>query len=177
MPSLGDYLDEKRSLESQIALAASENWANPEVRVNAADAPDGSAVYLTVTGTSAESGDDGEVGRGNRANGLITPYRPMSLEASCGKNSVSHVGKLYNITARMVAESVVSHIPGVSSAECYLVSQIGAPIDEPSIAHVRVESEGDAADLAGPIHDLIRAHLADLPTLWRRVLDGSIRFW
>jgi len=43
------------------------------------------SVYLTVTGTSAEAGDDGQVGRGNRANGLITPYRPMSLEAVAGK--------------------------------------------------------------------------------------------
>jgi S-adenosylmethionine synthetase len=40
---------------------------------------------LTVTGTSAENGDDGQVGRGNRINGLITPYHPMSLEATSGK--------------------------------------------------------------------------------------------
>jgi S-adenosylmethionine synthetase len=60
---------------------------------------------------------------------------------------------------------------------CYLVSQIGIPIDEPALVHVRVGGEGDAADLARPIHDLIRAQLADLPTLWRRVLEGAIRFW
>ncbi|MHA1487030.1 MAG: methionine adenosyltransferase, partial [Promethearchaeota archaeon] len=54
-------------------------------------------LYLTITGTSAEAGDDGEVGRGNRSNGLITPCRPMSLEAVCGKNPINHVGKLYNV--------------------------------------------------------------------------------
>jgi S-adenosylmethionine synthetase len=52
-----------------------------------------STVYLTVTGTSAEAGDDGEVGRGNRVNDLITPYRPISLEAAAGKNPVTHVGQ------------------------------------------------------------------------------------
>lgn len=55
------------------------------------------SLYLTVTGTSAEAGDDGEVGRGNRVNGLITLYRPMNMEAAAGKNPVTHVGKLYNI--------------------------------------------------------------------------------
>ena len=68
--------------------------------VNALDDPkasDESGIYLTVTGLSAEQGDDGEVGRGNRVNGLITPSRAMSLEAAAGKNAVAHVGKLYNL--------------------------------------------------------------------------------
>lgn len=67
--------------------------------VNTADDPDSGYVYLTVTGTSAESGDDGQAGRGNRANGLITPFRPMTLEAVAGKNPITHVGTLYNVLA------------------------------------------------------------------------------
>ena len=55
-----------------------------EVVVNAADDPAAGSVYLTVTGTSAEAGDDGQTGRGNRVGGLITPYRPMTLEAAAG---------------------------------------------------------------------------------------------
>jgi len=54
-----------------------------EIVINNADTSE--TAYLTVTGTSAEAGDDGQVGRGNRANGLITPCRPMSLEAVAGK--------------------------------------------------------------------------------------------
>jgi len=42
-------------------------------------------MYLTVLGTSAESGDGGEVGRGNRVSGLISLNRPMTLEAAAGK--------------------------------------------------------------------------------------------
>lgn len=80
---------------------------------------------LVVSGTSAEAGDDGEVGRGNRINGLITPGRPMSLEAAAGKNPVSHVGKIYNVLARDIAEAVVARVPEVASAECCMVSRIG----------------------------------------------------
>ena len=42
-------------------------------------------IYLTVLGTSAEHGDCGQVGRGNRINGLISLCRPMTLEAASGK--------------------------------------------------------------------------------------------
>jgi S-adenosylmethionine synthetase len=71
--------------------------------VNVSDTGSAQDSYLTVTGLSAESGDDGQVGRGNRVNGLIAPYRPMSLEAAAGKNPVTHVGKLYNIIAMRIA--------------------------------------------------------------------------
>lgn len=77
--------------------------APPEVQINTADDPGVGSVYLTVTGTSAEAGDDGEAGRGNRANGLITPTRPMVIESFAGKNPITHVGKLYNVAATRIA--------------------------------------------------------------------------
>ena len=69
-------------------------------------------MYLTLLGTSAEQGDSGQVGRGNRVCGLISLNRPMSVEAAAGKNPVSHVGKIYNVLAhelamRIYAESAV----------------------------------------------------------------------
>jgi S-adenosylmethionine synthetase len=178
LPSLGAYLEEKRALEAHVAGAAGALPGNAEVHVNAADAPDGSAVYLTVTGTSAESGDDGQVGRGNRASGLITPLRPMSLEALAGKNAISHVGKLYNIVARAIAAAVVARVPGVHSAEAYLVSRIGAPIDDPAIALARLGTEGPAAP--GQVRlaeEIVRAELASIPNLWRGVLDETVQLF
>lgn len=59
-----------------------------QVNLNVLDDPgadDESGLHLTVTGLSAEMGDDGQVVRGNRVSGLITPDRPMSLEAAAGK--------------------------------------------------------------------------------------------
>ena len=64
-----------KDLVSDLAVKITD--METEVSVNTADSPEDGLFYLTVTGTSAEHGDDGQVGRGNRANGLITPYRPL----------------------------------------------------------------------------------------------------
>jgi S-adenosylmethionine synthetase len=82
---IDDYKDKKHEIASLIKR---QDWArdNLWIEINTADDYDSGSVYLTVTGTSAEQGDDGQVGRGNRVNGLITPYRPMTLEAAAGKN-------------------------------------------------------------------------------------------
>jgi len=92
--------------------------------INVADLPPDS-LYLTVTGTSAKAGDDSEAGRGNRTNGLITPYRPMTMESVAGKNPVNHVGKLYNLAAGLIAESLVTNVRGLTAVECFLVSRFG----------------------------------------------------
>jgi S-adenosylmethionine synthetase len=88
---LADYRDKKAGV-ARLALAAAREAGAGEVEVvvNTADSESEPGIYLSVTGLSAESGDDGQVGRGNRLNGLITPYRPMSLEAAAGKNPVTH---------------------------------------------------------------------------------------
>lgn len=62
--------------------------------------------YLTVTGTSADSGDSGEVERGNRVNGLIPLNRVAGSEAAAGKNCVSHLGKIYNLLSSKLAREI-----------------------------------------------------------------------
>ena len=94
--------------------------------------------YLTVTGTSAEMGDDGSVGRGNRANGLITPNRPMSMEATSGKNPLNHVGKIYNLLSNRMAEDIVKEVEGVQQVHIMILSQIGKPIDHPKAASAQI---------------------------------------
>jgi len=109
------------------------------VDVNTADDYKKGNYYLTVTGLSMENGDDGSVGRGNRANGLITPYRPMSMEATAGKNPVTHVGKMYNILSNKIADDIVKETKGdVLEVHVRILSQIGAPIDKPQTASVQV---------------------------------------
>lgn len=107
---------------------------NVSCAVNVGDNIEKDLVYLTITGTSAEAGDDGEVGRGNRSNGLITPCRTMSLEAVCGKNPINHVGKIYNILATNMARAIVEAGQGdIVEAHVKLLSQIGRPITDPWI--------------------------------------------
>jgi S-adenosylmethionine synthetase len=146
------------------------------VRVNTEDVPERGEMFLTVSGTSAEAGDDGEVGRGNRANGLITPYRPMTLEAAAGKNPVNHVGKLYNIAAREIAETVVRELPGAKDAACVLVSRIGEPIDQPQAVDLElgVGSALNLEKLSSRAVEVTDICLRNLPALQMRLLEGSI---
>jgi S-adenosylmethionine synthetase len=174
--NLADYLDQKADLLTDVRRLAEQHGHAVDVVVNAADAAERGAIYLTVTGTSAECGDDGEVGRGNRASGLITPYRPMSLEALAGKNPVNHVGKLYNVMAREISEALVAELDGVEHAECYLLSQIGRSIADPELAHVRLA----AAELGivdahrGRAAEIVGDHLSRVASLTERFVRGEI---
>jgi len=107
---------------------------NCKCSVNVGDNIEKSILYLTITGTSAEAGDDGQVGRGNRSNGLITPCRTMSLEAVCGKNPINHVGKIYNVLGTEIAREIYERGQGdIIEAHVKLLSQIGRPITDPWI--------------------------------------------
>lgn len=166
LDNLDDYLKQKATIEAIIRDEVDKSGLEAKmVHVNAADRVDAGAIYLTVSGTSAESGDDGQVGRGNRVNGLITPGRPMSLEAAAGKNPVSHVGKIYNVAAHEICSEIIARMPAVARAECLLVSQIGSPITEPALAEVKIATRGgvDAADLAQEIEGIVATALTALP--------------
>jgi len=174
---LDAYLAETAAIRHKVRdLAAECGFEECHIRVNAADDPSAGSLYLTVTGTSAEAGDDGQVGRGNRVNGLIAPSRPMSLEAAAGKNPVSHVGKIYNVLARTIAESIVSDLPEVAAAQCYLASAIGSPVSEPAIVHVRLTTrDGSPAGRLKPRIDQVVGHeLLQTTQLVDRFLAGTI---
>jgi len=95
-------------------------------------------VYLTVLGTSADGADSGQVGRGNRVNGVIPLNRPLCSEAAAGKNPVSHVGKIYNLLTHRIASCVYEQVPSIEEVYIWLLSQIGKPIDQPAIAAAQV---------------------------------------
>ena len=174
---LDDYLAEKASLEKLVReLAAHHGFASARVAVNAADDPPSGALYLTVTGTSAEAGDDGQVGRGNRANGLITPCRPMSLEAAAGKNPVSHVGKIYNILAREIAETLAANVPQIAAAHYFMVSRIGAPVTKPALVQVKLATRDGlpAIQLKERVEDIVADHLSRVPQLIDELVAGAI---
>jgi S-adenosylmethionine synthetase len=172
-----DYLVEKAAIEKLVAnLALEQGLAQCQVAVNAADAPSEGKIYLTVTGISAESGDDGQVGRGNRINGLITPCRPMSLEAAAGKNPISHIGKIYNVLADQLAAMVVARIPEIKTADCLIASRIGSPVTCPAVLHVRIATkDGSPADAhKSKVEEVAATCLARLPQLVDDFVAGRI---
>lgn len=177
LADLDAYFAAKAELASFVTERAVRSFPEIEVAVNAADGTDLRSIYLTVTGTSAEAGDDGQVGRGNRVNGLITPLRPMSLEAAAGKNPVSHVGKLYNLAARDAAEALCRGLlPEVRYAEVFLVSRIGRPIADPALVAVRLAlTDPRRLEAVAPrTKEILQGELARIPTLWRRVIHGEV---
>jgi S-adenosylmethionine synthetase len=157
-------------------LAAEHTDREVGVEVNTADDYDEGTIYLTTTGTSAEQGDDGSVGRGNRANGLITPNRPMSMEATSGKNPVNHIGKIYNLLSTEIAHEVVNEVDGIRDLRVRLLSQIGRPIDRPHVADVHVVPEAGTtvADVAPDIRAIVDEELANVTDVTRRVIDGEL---
>jgi S-adenosylmethionine synthetase len=150
-----------------------------EVYVNTADMPERDNFYLTVTGTSAEHGDDGATGRGNRANGLITPMRPISLEATAGKNPVNHVGKIYNVLAKIVAERIYkSYEHLLNDVYVEILSQIGKPIDRPLIASVKlVPRDLNMADIPGhvksDITSIVEEELSNIKRITELILSDQ----
>ena len=109
--------------------------------------------------------------RAARGGGLITPYRPMTIEAAAGKNPVSHVGKLYSVVATRAAQAIAA-LGDVDDVDCLLVSRIGQPIDEPCLVHVRLAG-GDPPEPA-VVERLVRDELARFPLLQEELLAGTV---
>ncbi|TXT55712.1 MAG: S-adenosylmethionine synthase [Candidatus Thorarchaeota archaeon] len=173
-----EYASIMQAINDEVSdLAVKLTDLNINVAVNTADVAAEGLYYLTVTGTSAEHGDDGQVGRGNRANGLITPYRPMTLEAAAGKNPVSHVGKTYNVAAREIVERVVKEHPDIQQVYCYLVSQIGAPITEPQAVNVELYGECDIEEIKKSVESISEEIISKLPKVWEGFVKREYQLW
>ncbi len=121
-------------------------------------------IYLSLLGTSAEDADSGQVGRGNRVNGLISMNRPMGTEAAAGKNPVSHVGKIYNVLSHSIARKVYEEVEGLKEVYILLLSRIGTPIDRPQVASAQVLTEDSVRlrDVSDKIGDIIERELAGI---------------
>jgi S-adenosylmethionine synthetase len=142
-----DYFEKKAKILEEINrfVSASTNFESVSVQVNTLDVRGRGlgGIYLTVLGTSADSGDSGQVGRGNRVNGLISLNRPFCSEAAAGKNPVSHVGKIYNVLTYKIAQHVYEDVPEVEEVYIWLLSKIGSPIDQPAVAAAQVIMKGN----------------------------------
>jgi S-adenosylmethionine synthetase len=177
VPDMEAYKAEIEAVREFVAdLGTSYTDRDLRVHVNTADEPSEGSIYLTTTGTSAEQGDDGSVGRGNRANGLITPNRSMSMEATSGKNPVNHIGKIYNLLSTEIAREVVSEVAGIRDLRVRLLSQIGSPIDEPHVADLHVVTEeGTAVEaVEHEIREIVDDRLANVQDVTEAVIDGDL---
>jgi S-adenosylmethionine synthetase len=179
------YIDDKDAYVSIIeevkdrALDFASGITDNEVAVyiNTADDYDKGIYYNTVTGLSMENGDDGSVGRGNRVNGLITPFRPMSMEAAAGKNPVTHVGKLYNILAKIISNQIAEEAGGdVEEVRVRILSQIGKPIDQPQTASIQLimDNGADCAKWYKESESITTYWLDNIEEVTKKIVKGEI---
>lgn len=161
--------------EHVLNTAMQHTKRDVSVAVNIADDYSTGSVYLTVTGTSAEMGDDGSVGRGNRSNGLITPNRSMSLEATSGKNPVSHVGKIYNLLSTQIAQ-YIAKLYGIEEVYVHILSQIGQPIDDPMIVDAQIIlKKGTTLEQIKPdVNSIIDDWLSEITQITEMVVKGEL---
>lgn len=175
------YINLKEELNEIVTkLAQDKTERDIEVFINTADnhtCEGEEGYYLTVTGTSAEMGDDGSVGRGNRANGLITPNRPMSMEATSGKNPINHVGKIYNLLSTKIADDIIKNVEGVKEVQIMLLSQIGKPIDNPKAASAQlILEDGYQLDkINKDVERVIDSWLDDISSITDLLVAGKIK--
>jgi S-adenosylmethionine synthetase len=132
-------------------------------------------VYLSLLGSSAEDADSGQVGRGNRVNGLISMNRPMGTEAAAGKNPVSHVGKIYNVLAHKMAKEICRNSDGVKEVHVLLMSRIGSPIDKPMMASAQVllEKGKRLKDISHSIKGILEEGFHHINSLCLELAEGK----
>ena len=152
---------------------------NFKLELNTGDDYARGVYYLTVTGLSQEMGDDGSVGRGNRCNGLITPYRPMSMEATSGKNPITHIGKIYNVMSRLIAQDIADKISADVEVKVRILSQIGKPVSEPLNCSVQLvsmtERESALKRWKSEAESIAYGWLDNVDKITRLIIDGKVR--
>jgi S-adenosylmethionine synthetase len=173
------YFEHKHAILTDLQHFVSNlaGFGKARVHFNTLDQPKRglAGVYLSLLGTSAEDADSGQVGRGNRVNGLIPVGRPIGTEAVAGKNPVSHVGKIYNILAHQAARTIYEKIPELQEVYVFLVSQIGMPIDNPQMmaAHILPAPGQPFEPVRKAAQTVLADALAGIGNLCRELIDGK----
>jgi S-adenosylmethionine synthetase len=182
--SVKDYMQKKAEIQADV-----QEWANKKAKfdkvnvfINTLDVENRGVdgLFLTVLGTCADGADSGQVGRGNKVNGVISLNRPIGTEAAAGKNPVSHVGKIYNALTHQIARKICDQVPEVAETCVWLLSQIGKPIDQPAIAAAQVVmNDGAVLDkkIQGRITEVIDAELATIQDFCEKLTYGKISVW
>jgi len=175
-----DYFEKKALILEEICRFVEEKsgFEKFKVQLNTLDVPgrglDG--IYLTVLGTSADGADSGQVGRGNRVNGLISLNRPQCSEAAAGKNPVSHVGKIYNLLTHEIANEIYETVSGIREVYVWMLSKIGRPIDQPIVAAVQIipDSSEPFDKISKEARRVVDYKLEDIEEFCMKLAHGKI---
>ena len=101
---------EKLLQEEAIKICKDTDY-NVKVSVNAKyDNDKRGTLYMLALGTSAECGEEGLVGRGNSSLGIISTFRPNSMEAPAGKNPRYHTGRVLGFLSNRLSKAIYNEL-------------------------------------------------------------------
>ncbi|QWI72983.1 S-adenosylmethionine synthetase (plasmid) [Bacillus mycoides] len=86
--------------------------------------------YLVTAGSCTDFGEEGAVGRGNKTHGIISSFRPNTMEAPHGKNSTYFVGKVLGYQTDVIAKQIYDATG--SPCQVILRANIGDKLYAPS---------------------------------------------
>ncbi|TAK24455.1 MAG: S-adenosylmethionine synthetase [Nitrosarchaeum sp.] len=133
-----------------------------------------SGLYLTVLGTSADSADSGQVGRGNMASRVISPSRPAGSEATAGKNPVSHIGKIYNALSFKIANEIHTKVSGLDEVCVWMYNMIGRPVNDPKAVIVQPTITGQLHDAEkNQINEIVENNLQNIHEFCNELISGK----
>lgn len=151
-----EYFDRERYLEVVLQEYAQNkigDTAIAQVVVNTQTKGPNPRPYLVTGGSCTDFGEEGAVGRGNKTHGIISSFRPNTMEAPHGKNPTYFVGKLLGYQADFIAKTVYETL----GARCQVVLQanLGDELFDPSRIIVSTDREVDRGDVETVVADCL----------------------
>lgn len=168
------YFERKNEVYKHLKEYLNTNFSyEVDLEMNATDR--NGRAYLTALGSVADTGDVGVVGRGNRINGLITPMRPMSIEASSGKNSVDHTGKLYAILADDLAKDIYDSIE--IPVEVHIFTTKERQLDSPDEIIIKLSNQMVTEEERNIIQKIVQMKLANITDIVMKLINDGVTLW
>lgn len=166
--SVDEYKENYNTTLSIIKkIIDNSSFKNVQITLNPGDDTDKEMLYLRFTGSCIESGDEGQVSRGNRLGGVISSRRPFSIEGLSGKNPSYHAGKLYSVASWDIAQKIWDEQK--IYCEVYIISQIDRPLDDPWVVVINSTKEIDV----GLAEQSAKKILSSLPQVTNNLLEGK----
>ncbi len=148
---------------SDLAAEIAGGHYRVELKVNV------SKPYLLGVGSCIECGEEGLVGRGNANSGLISSFRPHSMEAPSGKNPMYHTGRVLNFLVMNLARALYDEL-GVKNTVLAMTKNGGSLIP-PFLLSVSTNK----AVARGDVQRVVKKYFLDVDYLGRLLAERQIR--
>ena len=164
------YFEREKEIEKQLQEYAKEligDRAHLNVVVNTQTKNANPRPYLVTAGSCTDFGEEGAVGRGNKTHGIISSFRPNTMEAPHGKNPTYFVGKLLGYQADLISKQIYEKLG--SSCQVVLQANLGDDLFDPSRVIVSTESDVGSSD----VEDIVAACLGLGRITTNRIIDEA----